>query len=42
LFVAREVWRKEFECYGALEAGVLGFVDHAHTPPTQFFKDLIM
>jgi hypothetical protein len=33
---------QEFESDKAVEAGVLGFVDHAHPAATQLFDDAVM
>lgn len=39
--VGHVVW-KEFEGDKTLEAGVFGFVHHAHTPTAKFFENFIM
>ena len=40
--VAGEFLREEFQGDGALEAGVLGFVDHAHAALAELREDLVV
>jgi hypothetical protein len=37
LCVVRQIIGEEFQRDGAIEAGVLGFVDYAHAAATEFF-----
>jgi hypothetical protein len=36
------VYEEEFECDGALEAGVFGFVDDTHTAFAELVEDLVV
>jgi hypothetical protein len=34
--------RQEFESYGTVEFGVVGFIDYAHAALTELFNDLVV
>jgi hypothetical protein len=42
LSVLGEFFRQELQRDGALEFGVLGLIDHTHTPATQLFYDAVV
>jgi hypothetical protein len=42
LRVLREAIGQEFEGYEAAKLGVFGFIDHAHTAPTNLFDDAVV